>query len=157
MALEIERKFLVLGSEFKAEASKSFRIIQGYLSSVPDRTVRVRIKEDRGYLTIKGSVSKSGISRYEWEKEIELDEALELMKICEPGVIEKIRYEVVSGHHIFEIDEFFGENLGLVVAEVELSSEEEIFIKPSWIGKEVTGDSRYYNSSLTKMPHAKWE
>ena len=154
--MQWQRKFLVLGCEFKSEASKTFRIIQGYLSSVPDRTVRVRIKDDKGYLTIKGSASRSGISRYEWEKEIELGEALELIKICEPGIIEKIRYEVVSGHHTFEIDEFFGENIGLVVAEVELSSEEEIFVKPSWIGEEVTGDIRYYNSSLLKMPHSKW-
>jgi len=157
MAQEIERKFMVLGSEFKAEASKAYRIIQGYLSSVPERTVRVRVKGDKGYLTIKGPVGESGISRYEWEKEILADEAIELLKLCEPGVIEKMRYEVVSGHHIFEIDEFLGENLGLVVAEIELSSEEETFVTPPWIGKEVTGEIRYYNSSLIKIPFAKWQ
>ena len=156
MAQEIERKFLVSGDEFKAAACKSYRITQGYLSSVSERTVRVRTKGDKGYLTIKGMVSKSGISRFEWEKEIQPDEAFELMKICEPGVIEKMRYEVVSGIHTFEIDEFFGENLGLVVAEIELSSEDEAFVKPSWLGKEVTGDVRYYNSMLKKIPYTKW-
>jgi len=156
MAQEIERKFLELGDEFKAAACKSYRITQGYLSSVAERTVRVRTKGDKGYLTIKGMVSKSGISRFEWEKEIRPDEAFELMEICEPGVIEKIRYEVVSGNHTFEIDEFFGENLGLVVAEVELTAEDEAFVKPSWLGKEVTGDVRYYNSMLKKMPYTKW-
>ena len=156
MAQEIERKFLVSGDEFKALACKSYRITQGYLSSVSERTVRVRTKGDKGYLTIKGMVSESGISRFEWEKEIQPDEAFELMKICEPGVIEKMRYEVVSGNHTFEIDEFFGENLGLVVAEVELSAEDEAFVKPSWLGKEVTGDVRYYNSMLKKIPYTKW-
>jgi len=156
MAQEIERKFLILNDSFKSEASKSTRITQGYLSSLPERTVRVRIKGDKGYITIKGIGSASGASRYEWEKEIPLTEVEELLKICEPGVIDKTRYEVKSGIHTFEVDEFYGENLGLVVAEVELSSEAEDFVKPVWIGTEVTGDVRYYNSMLMKTPYTKW-
>ena len=156
MAQEIERKFLVLSDDFKAVAAKSTPITQGYLSSLPERTVRVRIKGDKGYITIKGICSASGVSRYEWEKEIPVGEVDELLKICEPGVIDKTRYEVKSGLHTFEVDEFYGENQGLVVAEVELSSEEESFNKPSWIGQEVTGDVRYYNSMLMKTPYTKW-
>jgi adenylate cyclase len=156
MAQEIERKFLVNGDEFKKVAEKSTRITQGYLSSLPERTVRVRIKGDKGYITIKGIGSASGASRFEWEKEIPVDEVDELLKICEPGVIDKTRFEVKSGIHTFEVDEFYGENQGLVVAEVELSGEEEEFAKPSWIGKEVTGDVKYYNSMLMKNPFTKW-
>lgn len=155
MAQEIERKFLVSG-EFKSLASRQTRIVQGYLNSVPDRTVRVRIKGDKGYLTIKGIGNASGASRFEWEKEITLQEAEQLLAICEPGVIDKIRYLVPSGHHTFEVDEFFGENEGLTVAEVELSSEDEAFVKPAFIGEEVTGDSRYYNSMLMKNPFKQW-
>jgi adenylate cyclase len=156
MAQEIERKFLILSDVFKTEAAKSTRITQGYLSSLPERTVRVRIKGDKGYITIKGMGSASGASRYEWEKEIPVAEVDELLKICEPGVIDKTRYEVKSGVHTFEVDEFYGENQGLVVAEVELSSEAEDFVKPDWIGTEVTGDVRYYNSMLMKTPYTKW-
>jgi len=156
MALEIERKFLVLNEEFKLEALKSTRIIQGYISSEPGRTVRVRIKGEKGYLTIKGAGNASGTSRYEWEMEIPVDEAEELLKICEPNLITKTRYEVESGKHIFEVDEFYGENSGLIVAEVELSSEEESFDKPAWIGVEVTGDTRYYNAVLKQTPFSKW-
>lgn len=155
MAQEIERKFLVTG-EFKSLASRQTRIVQGYLNSVPERTVRVRIKGDKGYLTIKGIGNASGASRFEWEKEISLQEAEQLLAICEPGVIDKIRYLVPSGHHIFEVDEFFGENEGLTVAEVELNSEDEAFVKPTFIGEEVTGDSKYYNSMLMKNPFKKW-
>ncbi len=155
MAQEIERKFLVSG-EFKSLASRQTRIVQGYLNSVPDRTVRVRIKGDKGYLTIKGIGNASGASRFEWEKEITLQEAEQLLAICEPGVIDKIRYLVPSGNHTFEVDEFFGENEGLTVAEVELSSEDEAFVKPAFIGEEVTGDSRYYNSMLMKNPFKQW-
>lgn len=156
MALEIERKFLVLGDDFKAVAAKSNRITQGYLASLPERTVRVRIKGNKGYITIKGIGSASGASRFEWEKEIPVEEVDELLKICEPGVIDKTRYEVKSGIHTFEVDEFYGENQGLVVAEVELSSESEAFVKPVWIGEEVTGDVKYYNSMLMKTPYTKW-
>ncbi len=155
MAQEIERKFLVKG-EFKTLAVKNTRIIQGYLSSVPERTVRVRVKGDKGFLTIKGIGSESGASRYEWEKEISIEEAEELLKICEPGVIDKTRFIVKAGPHSFEVDEFYGENLGLTVAEVELSAENESFEKPEWLGKEVTGDARYYNSMLMKNPYTKW-
>ncbi|HQO49309.1 MAG TPA: CYTH domain-containing protein [Bacteroidales bacterium] len=155
MAQEIERKFLVEG-DFKAVAIKATRITQGYLSSVPERTVRVRIKGDKGYITIKGIGSDSGASRYEWEKEIPITEVEELLKICEPGVIDKTRFLVKAGAHTFEVDEFYGDNEGLVVAEVELSSEDEGFFKPEWLGKEVTGDVKYYNSMLMKNPFKKW-
>jgi adenylate cyclase len=155
MAQEIERKFLVKG-DFKQESAKSTRITQGYLSSVPERTVRVRIKGEKGFITIKGIGSASGASRYEWEKEIPVSEVDELLKICEAGVIDKTRYEVRKGLHTFEVDEFYGDNEGLIVAEVELSSEGEDFERPSWLGEEVTGDSRYYNSMLMKNPYKKW-
>jgi adenylate cyclase len=155
MSMEIERKFLVKG-DFKPFAGKQTRIIQGYLSSVPERTVRVRVKGDKGYLTIKGIGGASGASRYEWEREVPVDEIEELLKICEPGVIDKTRYLVQVGEHTFEVDEFYGENQGLVIAEVELSSEVEDFQKPEWLGDEVTGDPRYYNSMLMKQPFARW-
>lgn len=155
MAKEIERKFLVKGN-FKDQAVKSTRIVQGYLSSVPERTVRVRIKGDKGYLTIKGIGNVSGASRFEWEKEIPVNEAEELLKICEPGVIDKTRYNVKVGNHTFEVDEFYGENEGLVIAELELSSENESFPKPQWLGEEVTGDTKYYNAMLMKNPFTKW-
>lgn len=156
MAQEIEKKFLVKSEDFKSVASKSTRITQGYLSSIPERTVRVRTKGDRGFITIKGIGSASGASRYEWEKEIPASEVEELLKICEPGVIDKTRYEVKAGNHTFEVDEFYGENQGLTVAEVELASEDEGFQKPDWLGAEVTGDTKYYNSMLMKHPFTKW-
>mgnify|MGYP000432532544 CR=1 FL=1 len=156
MAQEIERKFLVKGN-FKPEVFKSTRIMQGYLSSVPERTVRVRINGEQGFITIKGKGNHSGIRRYEWEKEIPLNEAEELMKLCEPGVIDKTRYLIRSRNHVFEVDEFYGENEGLVVAEVELASENEPFEKPDFIGQEVTGDIRYYNSQLMKHPFKEWK
>jgi adenylate cyclase len=155
MAKEIERKFLVKG-DFKSSSKKSTRIVQGYLSSVPERTVRVRIKGEKGFITIKGIGSASGASRYEWEKEIQVAEVKELLQICEPGVIDKTRYLVDSGKHTFEVDEFYGDNQGLIVAEVELSAEDESFEKPEWLGEEVTGDTRYYNSMLMKNPYSKW-
>ena len=155
MAQEIERKFLVQG-EFKSSAYASERIVQGYLSSVPERTVRVRALGDKGFLTIKGIADKEGVSRYEWEKEISVSEALELMKLCEPGIIDKVRYFVRCGTHIFEVDEFQGENAGLIMAEVELRSAAEDFERPGWLGEEVTGDKRYYNAMLSKQPYAKW-
>lgn len=155
MAQEIERKFLVKG-DFKPFSHKQTRITQGYLSSVPERTVRVRTKGEKGFITIKGIGSQSGASRYEWEKEIPAEEVNELLKICEPGVIDKVRHLVTAGNHTFEVDEFFGENEGLVVAEVELSSEDETFDKPDWLAEEVTGDVRYYNSMLMKNPFKSW-
>ncbi len=156
MGQEIERKFRVSSDAFKAEAVKITRIIQGYLSSVPERTVRVRVKGDKGFLTIKGIGNESGASRFEWETEIPVPEAEALLKICEPGVIDKTRYDVTSGEHTFEVDEFYGENEGLTVAEVELESEDEAFVKPEWVGEEVTGDPKYYNSMLMKTPYKTW-
>lgn len=149
---EIERKFLITTEDFKKEAFNQMKLVQGYLNSDPERTVRVRIKGNKGFLTIKGESDSSGLSRYEWEKEIDLSEAGALLKLCEKGIIEKVRYEVKSGNHIFEVDEFFGNNKGLLLAEIELESEEEEFLKPEWLGKEVTGDKRYYNSWLSKNP-----
>lgn len=156
MAQEIERKFLVKNGAFKSEAHKQTRIVQAYLSSVPERTVRVRIKGEKGFLTIKGIGNTSGASRYEWEREIPVSEAEELLALCEPGAIEKIRYLVKSGNHTFEVDEFFGENQGLIIAEVELESEDEEVEKPLWLGEEVTGYTRYYNSMLMKKPFRTW-
>lgn len=155
MPQEIERKFLVEG-EFRSQAFKAERITQGYLSSVAERTVRIRIKGDQGFITIKGKSSGDGIVRYEWEKEISLADARELLELCEPGVIDKTRYLVRAGKHIFEVDEFYGENEGLVMAEIELGNENESFEKPDWLGKEVTGDLRYYNAMLARKPYTSW-
>ena len=154
--LEIERKFLVRGDDYKRQAYASSRIRQGYICSGHGRTVRVRLRDDRGYLTIKGPSNADGISRYEFEKEITLDEAEHLMALCEPGQIDKTRYLVKSGNHTFEVDEFYGDNEGLVMAEVELQSEDEPFEKPDFIGEEVTGDRRYYNAHLLKQPFKTW-
>ncbi|WP_417290460.1 CYTH domain-containing protein [Corallibacter sp.] len=153
---EIERKFLVKSSAFKDEAFKNTRIIQGFLNTHPARTVRVRLKGDKGFLTVKGLSSNDGLSRFEWEKEIAEDEAKSLLELCEEGVIDKIRYEVSYGDHIFEVDEFFGENKGLVIAEVELNHTTEVFKKPLWLGNEVTGHTKYYNSQLSKNPFKQW-
>ena len=156
MSQEIERKFLVNSDAFKEASIKQQRITQGYLSSVPERTVRVRIKGKTGFLTIKGIGNASGTSRYEWEKEISLAEAQDLLAICKPGVIDKTRYNVVVGNHIYEVDEFYGDNEGLVVAEVELKAEDEAFEKPSWLAEEVTGDPKYFNSMLMQNPYKNW-
>lgn len=156
MSLEIERKFLVKGDGYKALAESQSRVVQGYICSARGRTVRVRIRQGKGYLTIKGASNVAGTSRYEWEKEISLQEAEELMTLCEPGIIDKVRYLVPSGGHVFEVDEFHGENEGLVVAEVELVDEDEAFVKPDFIAEEVTGDVRYYNSQLMKHPFSAW-
>ncbi len=152
---EIERKFLLVG-EFKQDALSSQRITQGYLNSAPERCVRVRIKGEQGFLTIKGISDAAGLSRFEWEREIPVSEAQALLALCEPGVIDKTRFLVNAGQHTYEIDEFYGENAGLVVAEIELSHADEPFIKPSWLGEEVTGDKRYYNSQLMQNPYSKW-
>ena len=154
--IEIERKFLVKDNSFKALAFAQNHIAQGYLSTVPERTVRVRIKGEKGFLTIKGISNESGLSRFEWEKEIPVDEAKELLKLCEKGVIDKTRFEVKIGNHVFEIDEFYGENEGLTIAEIELSSETETFEKPHWLGEEVTNDKQYYNSYLSNKPYKNW-
>jgi len=154
--IEIERKFLVVSGAYRKVSYKKTRITQGFLSTDPERTVRVRIKGSRGFLTIKGKSNVSGTSRFEWEKEIDLQEAEALLKLCKKGIIDKIRYEVNRGTHIYEIDEFFGDNKGLVVAEIELNSEEESFEKPNWLGVEVTGEVKYYNSQLSTTPFCEW-
>ena len=154
--IEIERKFLVTSKAFKREAFTQNIIAQGYLSSVPERTVRVRIKGDKAFLTIKGASNETGLSRFEWEKEIIVDEAKKLLLLCEKGVIDKTRFEVKVGQHIFEVDEFYGENEGLIIAEIELDSEKETFEKPLWLGEEVSNDRRYYNSYLSSHPFTKW-
>jgi len=154
--IEIERKFLVESNAYKAQASSKSRIVQGFLNTHPERTVRVRVKGDMGFLTIKGESNKAGTSRFEWEKRIDKRDAEALLNLCEEGVLEKTRYEVSFGEHIFEVDEFHGENQGLVVAEVELNSEDEEFEKPDWLAKEVTGDVRYYNSQLSKKAYKTW-
>lgn len=154
---ETERKFLVLSNDFIQEAYAEKRITQGYLSSHPDRTVRVRIKDDKGYLTIKGRGNESGTTRMEWEKEIALPEAEQLLAICEVGVIDKTRHEVSVGRHVYEVDVFYGENEGLVIAEIELAHEHEMFEKPHWLGTEVTGDECYYNAYLSRKPYTTWK
>ena len=154
--IEIERKFLVTSNAFKTDAFSQNKIAQGYLSSVPERTVRVRIKGDKGFITVKGISSDSGMSRFEWEKEIPVDEAENLLKLCEKGIIDKIRFNVKIGNHTFEVDEFHGENEGLIIAEIELNSENEVFERPNWLGEEVTNDKRYYNSYLSNHPFKNW-
>ena len=156
MAQEIERKFLVLDDSFKHEAFSKSHIQQGYICSERGRTVRVRIRDERAYLTIKGPSENGGLSRYEFEREIPLEDGKQMMRLCEPGIIDKTRWLVKSGKHTFEVDEFFGDNEGLVVAEVELSYEDEPYKKPHFIGKEVTGDRRYYNSQLRQRPYTSW-
>lgn len=154
--IEIERKFLVKSADYKAQASAKNHLIQGYLNSDPERTVRIRIKGEIGFLTIKGKGNESGTTRLEWETEISLMDAKPLLAICEKGIIDKIRYEINIGNHVVEVDEFFGDNEGLVLAEIELRSENESFEKPEWLGAEVTSDTRYYNAYLSKNPFKNW-
>jgi len=156
MNQEIERKFLVNG-DFKKFAIKKHEIAQGFLSTVPERTVRVRIKDLQGFITVKGIGNASGTTRFEWEKEISADEAKKLLAICEPTIIKKIRYIIPTTNNLFfEVDEFLGENKGLLIAEIELPTESTLFDKPGWLGKEVTGKSKFYNSSLAKKPYSNW-
>lgn len=153
--MEIERKFLVHKQmDWKRLATSSSHIQQGYMAAT--HTVRIRVRDDRAYLTIKGPSRNGGLSRYEFEKEITVDEAGHLLELCEQGVIDKRRYLVDYGGHTFEVDEFFGDNEGLVMAEVELESEDEPFEKPDFIGAEVTGDRRFYNSHLLRNPYRNW-
>ena len=154
--IEIERKFLVKNDSFKKEAFAKNRIMQGYLSSIAERTVRIRIKGETAYLTIKGASNESGLSRFEWEKEIPVADAKNLILLSEAGIIDKTRFEIKIGIHLFEVDEFYGENDGLIIAEIELTSETETFIKPDWLGEEVTNDIRYYNAYLSSNPYNKW-
>ncbi|WP_339648440.1 CYTH domain-containing protein [uncultured Salegentibacter sp.] len=153
---EIERKYLVLSEDFKKESFKNFKIKQGFLNTDPERTVRLRITGDNAFITIKGKSSKNGLTRFEWEKEIDVKEAEALFGLCEPGIIEKTRYLVKDGDFVFEIDEFHAENEGLTVAEIELNSETDTFKNPKWLGEEVTGDIKYYNSQLSKNPYKNW-
>lgn len=155
MSVEIERKFLVRG-DYKSKAVSHSRIVQGYICSDRGRTVRVRLRSEKGYLTIKGPSTDNGLSRYEFEKEITVDEALSLLRLCQPGIIDKVRWLVPAGKHTFEVDEFFGDNEGLVVAEVELSHADESFEHPDFLGPEVTGQRRYYNSALRTCPFKDW-
>ena len=155
MQIETERKFLVKDDGYKAQAVRSYRIRQGYIAHDSGRTVRVRIRDDKGFLTIKGPSIILG-SRPEWEKEISLQEAEELFLLCKPGSVDKTRWIVPAGKRFFEIDEFFGENEGLVMAEIELGSPDEPFERPSWLGDEVTDDERYYNGYLARNPFKNW-
>ncbi|NAS12479.1 CYTH domain-containing protein [Poritiphilus flavus] len=155
--IEIERKFLVTSDVYKQHAISKNKIYQGFLNSHPLRTVRVRLKGESGTITVKGLSDKEGTTRFEWEKEITGADAKALLQLCEDGMISKTRYEVPAGRHIFEVDEFHGANEGLVIAEVELGSKNEAYSKPDWLGKEVTGDPRYYNSQLSKQPFTKWK
>ncbi|MFH4965978.1 CYTH domain-containing protein [Gaetbulibacter sp. M235] len=155
--IEIERKFLVKSLDFKQEALKKTRIIQGFLNTDKKRTVRIRLNEDKGFITVKGQSDNEGLTRFEWEKEISKHEAESLLKLCEPGVIDKTRYEIKVEKHIYEVDVFHGDNEGLIIAELELEHENEVFTKPNWIGEEVTGNIKYYNSQLSKQPYDTWE
>lgn len=154
--IEIERKYLVNSDDFKDSFSAKHEIAQGYLSSVAERTVRVRIKGEKGFITIKGIGNETGASRFEWEKEIPVNEAKELLKLCEKGVIEKTRYDVNYENHLIEIDVFHGENDGLIIAEIELEDETETVQKPNWLGEEVTNDKRYYNSYISNNSFKNW-
>lgn len=156
MATEIERKFIVTG-DFSKDVFSSQRIVQGYICSQPGRTVRIRIRGEKGFLTIKGPSDEKGLSRYEFEQEIPLADAEQLLGLCEPGSIDKVRHLVRVGQHVWEVDVFYGANEGLVMAEIELAAENEPFEKPFWIGQEVSGDRRYYNSMLTRHPYSEWK
>lgn len=154
---EIERKFLVKkGGAYKCAAFSGSRIQQGYIPCA-NATVRIRVRDDKAYLTIKGKSGDGGLSRYEFEKEISLEEASHLLQLCEGGMIDKHRYLLKSGKHVFEIDEFHGDNEGLVMAEVELRSEDEAYEKPDFIGPEVTGDARFYNKYMLTNPFSAWK
>ena len=155
--MEIERKFLVVSEDYKQSAHAQNRIVQGFLNTDPHRTVRIRVYDNKGYITIKGISNISGTSRKEWEFEIDADKAAELLELCKEPVIQKTRYLAHVGKHQFEIDEFEGANLGLVVAELELEHEDEDFVKPTWLGEEVTGDPKYYNAQLSKIPYQQWK
>lgn len=155
MGYEIERKFLVKG-DYKSHASGSYPIQQGYLALTGNSVVRVRVRGDAAFLTVKSSLVEGEITRHEWEYEIPVADAREMLALCGEGVIDKTRYLVKVGHHLFEVDEFHGENEGLVIAEVELEREDEEFERPRWLGEEVTGDVHYYNSYLSIHPYKEW-
>ena len=156
MNIETERKFLVQDDRFKAQAVESHHIRQGYIAHDDGRTVRVRLWDEQGVLTIKGPSMDGGVSRYEWEKELSRQEAEDLFLLCKPGMVDQTRWIVPAGVRKFEVDEFHGDNEGLVMAEIELGSPDEPFERPSWLGKEVTGDRRYYNAYLARNPFKTW-
>ncbi len=157
MHQEIERKFLVVSDSYKELSYNCTHIEQGYFATEPGKTVRVRIRDEKAYLTIKGPAKSDGLSRYEFEIEIPMDDAHELMKLCMPGRVSKNRWLVKNGKHVVEVDEFFEENEGLVLAEIELESEDEEYLKPEFLGVEVTGNHHYYNKYLTKHPYKTWK
>ena len=158
MHIEIERKFLVRDDSYKLRSVKAFRIRQGYIAHDGGRSVRVRIRDGQGFLTIKGPTLGLA-SRAEWEKEIPLRDAEDLFLLCKPGQVDKTRWIVPAedSSRFFEVDEFLGENEGLVLAEIELGSEDESFVKPAWLGEEVTGDRRYFNAYLSRCPYKTWK
>ncbi|WP_297764552.1 CYTH domain-containing protein [uncultured Muriicola sp.] len=155
--IEIERKYLVTSNAYKSEAHAKVEIIQGFLSTHPERTVRVRLTDQRGFITVKGKTDPDGTTRFEWEHEISSEEAKGLLEICKKGTIHKLRHLVKSGSHVVEVDEFHAQNKGLVIAEIELQQADETFLKPKWLGIEVTGDPKYYNSQLSKNPYSSWK
>ncbi len=147
--IETERKFLVTNRDYKKQYSSKEKITQGYLSKDPKRSVRIRLNNKKGWITIKGESDKKGLSRMEWEREIPLKTAKKLLKICLPNPINKIRYKIQLNNNItIEVDEFLGHNKGLVLAEIELISKDQSFEKPDWLGKEVTGIKKFYNSMM---------
>ncbi len=155
--IEIERKYLVNSKDYRSLAFSKSHIVQGFLNSHPDRVVRIRIADDKAFLTVKGRSNSAGTTRFEWEKEIPTPEAKLLLKLCEKEILEKIRYFVRTGTHIIEVDEFLGSNQGLVIAEIEIEKEDDNIEVPSWVGLEVTGDIKYYNSQLSKSPFKEWK
>lgn len=157
MLQEIERKFRVKNTTFLQETTSKFKIVQGYLNSNPDRTVRIRLKENKAFITVKGKSNDAGTTRFEWEKEINYTEAEQLIQLCEDFIIEKIRYELTYLNQLFEIDIFEGKNKGLIIAEIELESPHQKVVFPDWLGKEVTGDVRFYNAYLSKNPYTTWQ
>ena len=157
MSVEIERKFLVKSVDLESLATKKTRIQQGYLNHDPKRTVRIRITDKQGFITVKGASNASGTTRFEWEREIPKDEAVALLALSDGTVIDKTRFYIPHGAHVFEVDEFYGDNVGLIIAEIELNNEAEHFEKPDWIGEEVTGQSKYYNAYLIQHPFTQWD
>ena len=155
--LEIERKYLTKSTDYREHAISRIHVAQGFLSTDPERVVRIRIMGDMANLTIKGLTNESGTTRFEWERDIPIAEARELLKLCKGPLMEKYRYNVPVGKHLYEVDEFLGANEGLVVAEIELGSENETFTKPAWLGREVTGEMKYYNTQLSTNPYSTWK
>ncbi len=153
---EVERKFLVKSTHFINQAESHYYIKQAYLNTHPKRSVRVRILAQTAFLTVKGQSSQDGTSRFEWEKPISILDAQQLLQLCEDYPIEKTRYIIPNGPHQYEVDVFEGENKGLIIAEIELNHPNEVFEKPHWLNEEVTGETKYYNSSLSKKPFKKW-